>query len=354
MGKLAMTVDRIRPVAVGLALLASLLLSSCARQVDALQAAAKAQALFDFQSDVWMNLHHVLYEEALRRYPQSDGRPSQPLLGPTRLTVDELAAWDAAVTYYDQEFIAAERDLLRDDGLRQIKLALAQQAGQAQLGAQVPQALREILQRAAPVYTQHWWPMHDALNRQVVSGLTAPLEKYGQGLQRDLLAAYATTWPGGLQARMRVDVVYYANWAGAYSFATPAQITLASIPDERSAGLRKFELLLHEASHALFGKLGTDIASAAQRLGRAPAQLWHATLFFTTGEIVRRTLEQGGITDYVPYAYYNGLFAADSDWSFYARALEKHWQPYLGGNKDYESALIGLVDAMPAQAAAPQ
>jgi hypothetical protein len=346
-----MRVDRVRQVVAGVVLVASLLLASCGRQVDALQAAAKAQSLFDFQSDVWMNLHHVLYEEALRRYPQRDGKPTQPLLGPTRLTPDELTAWETAVTYYDKEFIAAERDLLRDDGLRQIKIALTQQAGQPQLGAPVPQAVREILQRAVPVYVKHWWPLHDALNRQAVSSLTPALEKYGARLQRELLAAYGSAWPGGPQVRMRVDVVYYADWAGAYSFASPAQITLASIPDERSAGWRKLELLFHEASHALFGKLGADISAAAQRLGRAPEELWHATLFFTTGEIVRRTLEQDGIADYVPYAYYTGLFAADSDWSFYARALEKHWQPYLGGTKDYESALIGLVDAMPAQAA---
>jgi len=354
-----MTVDRIRQAGVGgvlpaCLLLACLLLTSCSRNVDALQAATKAQTLFDFRSDLWMNLHHVLYEEALRRYPQRDGSRMLSLLGPVRLTPDELAAWDSAVSYYDKEFIAAGRDLLGDAGLRQIKLALTQQAGQAQLADPVPQALREVLQRAAPVYSKHWWPTHDALNRQLVGSLTAPLQKYGPGLQRDLLAAYASPWPGSAQARVRVDVVFYANWEGAYSFATPAQVTLASIPDERPAGWRKLELLCHETSHALFGKLGGDITAAAQRLGRAPDQLWHATIYFTTGEIVRRTLERDGIADYVPLAYQNGLFAADSEWSLYARALEKHWQPYLSGSKDYESALIGLVDAMPAQAVVPQ
>jgi hypothetical protein len=349
-----MRVDRVRQAVAGVVLLASLLLASCARNVDALQAANQAQAMFEFQSDAWMNLHHLLYEEALRRYPQRDGSRMASLLGPTRLTPDELAAWDAAVSYYDREFIAQGRDLLGDAGLRQVKLALTQQAGQPQLGEPVPQALREVLQRAAPVYSAHWWPAHDAANRQVIASLTAPLQKYGPRLQRDLLAAYAGGWPGGAQARVRVDVVFYANWEGAYSFTTPAQVTLASIPDERAAGWRKLEMLLHETSHTLFAKLGADITAAAQRLGREPGELWHATLYFTTGEIVRRTLEQDGITDYVPLAYQNGLFAADSEWSLYARALEKHWQPYLSGSKDYESSLIGLVDAMPAQAVVPE
>jgi hypothetical protein len=326
------------------------LLVACARQQDPLQAVAKAQTLFDFHSNVWVNLHHVLYEEARRRHPQRDGTLAQSLLGPTRLTPDELVAWDAAVTYYDTEFIATRRDLLFDDGLRQIKVALEAQEAQPQLGGgQLPPALRDILQRAAPVYSKHWWPQHDALNRQLANSFIAPLGKYGPRLQQQLLAAYRSSWPGGAQTRMRVDLVFHANWAGAYSFAGPADLTLASAVDERSAGWRKLELLFHEASHPLFTQINQDIDGAAQRLGRAPNQLWHATLFFTTGEIVRRTLEKDGITDYVPYAYANGLFAADSDWGLYARALEKHWQPYLSGNKDYESALIGLVDAMPAQ-----
>jgi hypothetical protein len=354
MGKVAMTVDRVRQAVAGVVLLAGLLLASCARNVDALQAANQAQAMFEFHSDVWMNLHHLLYEEALRRHPQSDGSRAASLLGPTRLTPDELAAWDSAVSYYDREFIAAGRDLLGDAGLRQIKLALTQQAGLLQLGEPLPSALRQILQSAAPVYSKHWWPAHDAVNRQLLTSLTAPLQKYGQRLQRDLLAAYASTWPGGAQARVRVDVVFYANWEGGYSFTTPAQVTLASIPDERAALWRRLELLLHETSHTLFAKLGSDIAAAAQRLGRDTGELWHATLYFTTGEIVRRTLEQDGITDYVPLAYQTGLFAADSEWSVYARALEKHWQPYLSGSADYESSLIGLVDAMPAQAVVPK
>ena len=345
-----MTVDRIRPVALGAVLIACVWLTSCSRPVDVLQDAAKAQALFDFHSDAWVNLHHVLYEEALRRHPQRDGSPSQSLLPPTQLTPDELAAWATAVSYYDKEFIVAERDLLFDDGLRQIEIALTQPSGESQLSAQVPQALRAALQSAAPVYTKHWWPMHDASNRQVVASLTPSLQKYGARLQSDLAGVYRSAWP---RARMRVDVVYYANWAGAYSFVTPAQIALASMPDDRSAGWRKLELLFHEASHALVGQLDADIAAAAQRQGRAPEQLWHATLFFTTGEIVRRTLEKDGIADYVPYAYYNGLFAADGDWSSYARALEKHWAPYLSGNAGYEPALNALVEAT-TQPTAPQ
>jgi hypothetical protein len=199
------------------------------------------------------------------------------------------------------------------------------------------------------VYAKHWWPLHDAANRQLAASFTTVLGKYGARLQQDLLTAYRSSWPGGAQARMRVDLVFYANWEGGYSFSGPAQITLASSPDERWAGWRKLEQLFHEASLPLFGQVNQDITATAQRLGRAPDQLWQATLFFTTGEIVRRTLEKDGITDFVPYAYANGLFAADSEWSAYARALEKHWQPYLSGNQDYESALTGLVDAMPAQ-----
>lgn len=53
---------------------------------------------------------------------------------------------------------------------------------------------------------------------------------------------------------------------------------------------------------------------------------------------------------YIPHAYYNGLFAPDGPWSIYARALEKHWQPYLSGTAEYQQALTSLVSALPEQA----
>lgn len=338
-----------RAVSIITVLVAGIVLAGCSRQANVADTAAQAQQQFDFQNNFWVNLHHVLYEEAVRRHPQSNGVPAQSLLGAVRLTPDELALWETAVSYYDNEFVVARRDLVFDDGLKQIKLQLSGLEEKSPLaGAGLPQPLVAVLQPAAPVYAQHWWPEHRARNDAQIVELVPLLSKYAAPLQQQLTAAYRSDWPGGPQQRLRVDVVYYAYWAGAYTFDSPPVITLGSSEDERATGMRKLELLFHEASHTFFAKVDTDIAVTAQRLGRQSDQLWHATLFFTTGEVVRRTLEKDGVTDYVPYAYYNGLFAADSEWNVYARALEKHWGPYLGGAVDYQTALNNLVTALPA------
>jgi hypothetical protein len=337
--------------ATAIAVMMCLALGGCSRDTDAVQSGSKAQALFDFRSNFWVNLHHVLYETALRRLPQQDGNIAEPLLKIGVLDYHERSVWDAAVSYYYNEFIIKQRDLLFDADMRRIKSTLAQQSERSDLvRSELPAGLIDVLRRAAVLYEEHWWLEHDRVNRQLAATLAAQVAKYGPSLQQQLIASYHSSWPAGAaQQRLRVDVVYYANWTGAYTFTAPPEITLASREDERSAGWRKLELLFHEASHTLLERLNADIDASAALLGKQPEQLWHATLYFTTGEIVRRTLEKDGISDYVPYAYYNGMFAPDSDWGSYARSLEKYWQPYLAGDAEYSAAIAGLVSALPSQ-----
>jgi hypothetical protein len=76
-----------------------------------------------------------------------------------------------------------------------------------------------------------------------------------------------------------------------------------------------------------------------------PRDLWHALLFYTTGEIVKRTLKNNGMGDYIPYAYRYGLYERATGWKNYQRALELHWQPYLNGKMDADAALACLVEA---------
>jgi hypothetical protein len=332
-----------------IAMLLCLALSGCARYTEVVEAASKTQSLFEFRSSFWGNLHHVLYESARRRLPPRDGELSEPLLKIGTLGYEERAAWDAAVSYYYAEFIIKERDLLLDESMQRISDALSMHDARSNLAnaTTLPPALLDVLRSAAPVYRQHWWDEHDRVNRQLASDLASKVAKYGLELRQQLASTLRSGWPQGEQ-RLQVEVVHYANWAGAYTFTAPTpRITLASSSDERSAAWRKLELLFHEASHTLIGKVAADIDISAQRLGKEPEQLWHATLFFSTGEVVRRTLEADGIADYVPYAYYNGMFAPDSEWRIYARSLEKHWQPYLQGEAEYQQALDGLVGAMP-------
>ena len=67
--------------------------------------------------------------------------------------------------------------------------------------------------------------------------------------------------------------------------------------------------------------------------------LWHAVLFYSTGEIIRQRFPS-----YTPYAMSHGLW--ERAWPDHHGALEREWKPYLDGRRDFDSAISALVDAL--------
>jgi hypothetical protein len=65
------------------------------------------------------------------------------------------------------------------------------------------------------------------------------------------------------------------------------------------------------------------------------ANLWHAILFYTSGELTRRALARRGVSEYRPFILdmYEGPFRG------FRQSLETHWQAYLDGKLSREAAL---------------
>jgi hypothetical protein len=120
--------------------------------------------------------------------------------------------------------------------------------------------------------------------------------------------------------------------------ALPVHIVITSCnPTYR--GEAAVEMIFHEASHALIEPIEKKIEAAAKRLGLpVPDQLWHAVLFYSTGEIVKRRLGD----HYVPYATKNGLWNRGS-FVGYEEALKQHWQPHLDGRVGVDQAVEALL-----------
>lgn len=303
------------------------------------------QRLFDFHSGFWMNLHHFLYQQAswigATSSVQQRRIPSGGQAKLDGLSQADLAAWSEAVEYYRKEMIGL--DLLTDPAMQSIKETLSNQEVRDSLdGApSISAPLLAILRKAAPVYKANWWPQHNEANRRWIEALTQLVEKHGPALSRDLAAAYKTEWPS---SPVRVDVSIAANWSGGYTTIRPTHITISS-GDVHNQGYSGLEILFHEASHGLVGRVFTGIAAAAKKLNKpAPPGLWHAVLFFTTGEIVRRELAKAGVPGYTPYAYAHGLY--DGGFREYRKALEEEWKPYLDGKLDFDTALSKTVAAV--------
>ena len=155
-------------------------------------------------------------------------------------------------------------------------------------------------------------------------------------LEKELATVYATDWPS---TPIRTDVAEYASYAGAYTTLGPAHITVSSVNPGNQADAA-LEILFHEASHALVARLRNTLASEARARNKLfpRRDFWHAVLFYTTGEVVRRHLD-----GYTPYAMKNGLY--ERAWQGVPEILDADWKPYLDGRIDMITGVRRLVAA---------
>lgn len=334
---------------------------------------------FEFHSGFWINLHHFLYQQARLRKstPQSIPRPAPKVegsgakepatsansLGPTpgsgqapteALTEEERQSWAAALDYYAGNL--SGHDLFVNGDMVQIKNRLAELETCPNLSGRVPPQcvsglraeLIAALEVAAPVYRARWWAEHDRANRSWIASVSLLVRQTGGRLAQQLASVYQADWPAG---RLRVDVTFNAGPFGAYTSLDPVHLTISST-DPRNQGPAALEVLFHEASHALAGAVRDAIVRECRQRGKPiPRYLWHALLFYTTGEIVKRTLakdlsvpDAGARGNYTPYAYKFDLYARG--WQNYQRVLERYWQPYLDGKADFDGAVARLVSAL--------
>ncbi len=300
--------------------------------------------VFALYSNFWVNLHHVLYEEARLRSERPVVRSKNtPAAASSRLRLEdlqqkELSDWNAALDEYARRM--APHDLLFDEDMVRINNRLAEM-GDTQSAEEtgfLPPVVA-ALAKAAPIYQKHWWPEDDRANRGWIDAVAPLVEEMGAQIALQLSAIYRAPWPRG---PIHVDVSAYAGVYGGYTTLDPLHITVSS-RDARNQSFAGFELLFHEASHGL----ADPVREALDRefLTRAkpiPRDLWHALLFYTTGEVVRRMLTGSGRAAYSPYAEQNHLY--ERDWQNYQRALERDWGPYIENRSDFSTAIRKLVE----------
>ncbi len=288
----------------------------------------KGPTTFRFQSGFWINLHHFLFQQALE---SAAGEP----IASMPLTPMHAAAWSRALGYYKEAFEG--KDLLQPD-MAAIKNALSDSGNDPSLEKRnLDPDIIEALEAAAPVYRTLWRREHDPSNRAWIRRLRPLVTEHEKVLKKRLATVYATAWP---ERAIRTDIVFHANWAGAYTTLYPTRITIASGNPNQSA-VEGLEMLFHEASHALIGTIREAIGERTRSLGKLLPRrtLWHAVLFYSTGEIVRRR-----IPGYTPYALEHGLW--ERAWPDHLDTLETAWKPYLDGDREFNAAIEALIDGL--------
>ena len=326
--------------------------------------------VFEFHSGFWVNLHHTLYQEAKFRVAQTNDRgKTASKLGPTLKTAPgakaplspaEQRAWDEALNYYSANYI--DKDLLFTTELILIKNQLGDFDGCDELSgrkkktcdAGLPANLTHVLEAAAPVYRAHEWPNHDRANRRWVLRVAPLVREQGLGLSQRLADIYQTKWP---KDKIRVDVSSYANRSGAYTTLDPLRVTISST-DPRNQDAEALEVLFHEASHGIAETVQQAIIRECRQREKAiPRDLWHALIFYTTGEVIRPVIAATNADGaegpapgaapsrgYTPYAIREGIYLRG--WDGYLKLLTQFWQPYLEGKSTFDDAIARMVSAL--------
>jgi hypothetical protein len=323
--------------------------------------------VFELHSGFWINLHHTLYHEARQRAASAtrdkSAKSSEPNLKTAPdvkpvLSAPEQAAWDAAVAFYVSKY--ADKDLLFTTELIQLKDQLGDFEDCDELSgrkrkfcdAGLPPKLTQVLEAAAPVYRAHFWPDHDRVNRRWIQRVAPLVIEQGVGLSERLADIYQTRWP---REKIRVEISAYANWAGAYTTLDPLRVTISSL-DPRNQGAEALEVLFHEASHRIAEPVEEAIIRECRQRDKAiPRDLWHALVFYTTGEVLRPVLASSGTAaadsdgstpgaGYTPYAVREGLY--QRGWDDYLKVLQRFWQPYLDGKSTFDDAIARMVSSL--------
>src|SRR6266852_2923209 len=207
-----------------------------------------------------------------------------------------------------------------------------------------------------PVFELHsgfWINLHHTLYHQAILRTVAPLvREQGMGRSERLAEIYPARWP---REKLRVDLSGYANASGAYTTADPLRVTISSLYS-RNQGSAALEVLFHEGSHGIAEPVQAAIIRECRQRDKAiPRDLWHALVFYTTGEVIRPVLGSSGATagdqdggvpggGYTPYALREGLY--QRGWNDYFKLLQKFWQPYLDGSATFDDAIARMVSSL--------
>jgi hypothetical protein len=201
----------------------------------------------------------------------------------------------------------------------------------------LPAAASAALKAAMPLYRADQWEEDDRANRFWIAVAVPMLTSAAEELVEAHERAYAVPFP----KHILVDVSPFAWEFGSYTVGegdSAHAVISSTVPGNQ--GFAALEILMHEPSHAIVGTtsgaIGSDLTRAAQELGvRPPTNLWHAILFYTSGELTRRALAKRGVPDYQPLM----VDMYERGFRGFRQALETHWQAYLDGKVSREAAI---------------
>ena len=290
---------------------------------------------FRFRSNIWVNLHHYLYEQA-RKGPRDYEQLSQEKKIFTEIPASELKLITEAVLYYANNI--TQHHLIFTDSLYKFKCWLAEQDQSKPLSGNNYSGIYLQLNKTYDVYKKHIWGLHRQLNDDALKKIVTIIDTIEETVFSKLEKLSNEKWP---TSKINVDVTCYAGWAGAYTSSDPITVT-QSFFDSRGTGLYAVETVFHESSHLIYGSrywLGKQLAvEASSQNKKIDRNFWHAVLFYITGKVVQEKLKKQNIHFDEIYMVKNDVFARFLSVEF-CNILDQ----YIGGDIGGEFALRLLI-----------
>jgi hypothetical protein len=296
----------------------------------------REDAVFIFQNNFWINLHHFLRGESRRR---SLGNPLELPL--SALNVEERAAWEHALDAYSD---LTKRSLIFDQSLVKIDNTLATSSDATTIQSEaIDSKITDALNSAAPVYRAHRWEQDRKENERWIAEKSPLIRQHAARVKKAIADVFHAVPPDG---PVLVDLARDTGPTLAYTTDGPPGTAGHTViaPQQNVDPDVALDTIFHEISHTMDDQITRLVDNEASQQGVVvPADLWHALTLYTTGVIVKRELrEPSDHRPYLPDQNRVTMFARDP-WPQFLTALQKYWQPYLDGRIPQKAALHGLV-----------
>lgn len=278
---------------------------------------------YSFHVNYWFNLHHFLKQESLLKSLDST-------MVTTSLPLKDQRILEEGVKYYTDEFF--EEDLRTSDLFTDFKTWISTDPSLEDTPAQFS-GIISILKKIDPVYRAHFWKNHLQTIESVLSENLPMIKNIESQFVDDLELLTRQFWPDD---KVRVDLVYVAKSSKwnvrnrPYTSIFPTWVVMNAYGENDVKG-NWIELLFHESAHPMILSRDYFVAGTIQDVARAeglklPRQLWHAYLFYLTGDLAKRLLEEDIAYD-TTYMQRNKVF------SRYYPTLDKYLPLYIKGEK---------------------
>lgn len=293
---------------------------------------------YEFYNNFWINQHHFLYKMAEWVKKAQLDTPSDDEVF-KKLQEREKKIVNECIQFYLDQVI--DKNLLFSKEMYELKRTLINFSEQDQLTNDSIAARQiEVLHAFRPVYKAHFWEKHSRRNLEVVNNNLERIKRFENRVFDRLAQLSQSQWPDG---KIRVDLTYYADWAGAYTSNRPTTHAVISTETEGPEG-DWVETVFHESAHSLIhanrGTVAELIKKSALALDKDPPRgLWHSIQFYFVGRVVQDLLKAEGV-EYKQYMVREDVF------SRHYPALAEILEPYVMGEGTLEEAVWGLVERL--------